>query len=186
MSTRWIFNSRTTADKRWPDQQSANPYGKIVMVKMKRQQLFSRSVDTLLYALATGTIVFPQKSPDCKKSIINYDLDITNFLVVSPQIRYIKVFDITNPPFNVPVNSKTAHPPPGQSPGIWLALSSVQRGIWPKMRPARWGIWLSCLNVCQRSEAKGFRNSLIQHVSRVHWSSLLSIPCEFFCCCRFI
>ena len=25
--------------------------------------------------------------------------------------------------------------PPGQSPGIWLALSSVQRGIWPKMRP---------------------------------------------------
>ena len=56
----------------------------------------------------------------------------------------------------VPVNSKTAHPspppPPGQSPGIWLALSSVQWGIWPKMRPARWGIWLSCQNVCQRSE----------------------------------
>ena len=34
------------------------------------------------------------------KSIINYDLDITNILVVSPQIRYIEVFDITNPPFN--------------------------------------------------------------------------------------
>ena len=62
---------------------------------------------------------------------------------------------------NVQVNSKTAHPPPGQSPGIWLALSSVQWGIWPKMRPARWGIWLSCQNVCQRSETKGFRNSLI-------------------------
>ena len=30
--------------------------------------------------------------------------------------------------------------PPGQSPGIWLVLSSVQRGIWPKMRPTRWGI----------------------------------------------
>ena len=30
----------------------------------------------------------------------NYDLDITNFLVVSPQICYIEVFDITNPPFN--------------------------------------------------------------------------------------
>ena len=44
----------------------------------------------------------------------------------------------------VPVNSKTAPPPPpGQSPGIWLGLSSVQWGIWPKMRPARWGIWLS-------------------------------------------
>ena len=86
---------------------------------------------------------------------------------------------------NVPVNSKTAHPP-GQSPGIWLALSSVQWGIWLKMRPARWGIWLSCQNVCQRSEAKGFRNSLIQHVSRVHGSLLLSIPRGFFCCCRFI
>ena len=68
---------------------------------------------------------------------------------------------------NVQVNSKTAHPPPGQSPGIWLALSSVQWGIWPKMRPARWGIWLSCQNVCQRSETKGFRNSLIVDTTRV-------------------
>ena len=34
------------------------------------------------------------------KSIINYDLDITNISVASPQIRYIEVFDITNPPFN--------------------------------------------------------------------------------------
>ena len=67
-------------------------------------------------------------------------------------------------------------PPPGQSPGIWLALSSVQWGIWPKMRPTRWGIWLSCQNVCQRSETQGFRNSLIQHVSRAHRSLLLSIP----------
>ena len=65
--------------------------------------------------------------------------------------------------------------PPGQSPGIWLALSSVQQRIWPKMRPARWGIWLSCQNVCQRSEAKGFRNSLIQQVSSVHGH----------CSCRF-
>ena len=36
----------------------------------------------------------------CYRSIINYDLDITNILVVSPQIRYIEVFDITNPLFN--------------------------------------------------------------------------------------
>ena len=36
----------------------------------------------------------------CYKSIINCDLDITNSLVVSPQIRYIEVFDITNPRFN--------------------------------------------------------------------------------------
>ena len=77
-------------------------------------------------------------------------------------------------------------PPPRQSPGIWLMLSSIQWGIWPKRRPAQWGIWLSCQNVCQRSEAKGFRNSLIQHVSRIHGSLLLSIPCGFFCCCRSI
>ena len=31
-----------TADKRCTDQQSANPYGKIVMVKIKREQLFSQ------------------------------------------------------------------------------------------------------------------------------------------------
>ena len=36
----------------------------------------------------------------CYKSIINYDLDVTNILVVSPQVRYIEVFDITNPRFN--------------------------------------------------------------------------------------
>ena len=29
-----------------------------------------------------------------------YPLDITNILVVSPQIRYIEVFDKTNPPFS--------------------------------------------------------------------------------------
>ena len=36
----------------------------------------------------------------CYKSIINYDRDIANFLVISPQIRYIEVFDLTNPRFN--------------------------------------------------------------------------------------
>ena len=29
--------------------------------------------------------------------IINYDLDITNSLFVSPQVRYIKVFDRNEP-----------------------------------------------------------------------------------------
>ena len=93
-----------------------------------------------------------------------------------PETRIMKVMykSIPKPPI-----------PPGQSPGIWLALSSVQWGIWPKMMPARWGIWLSCQNVCQRSETKGFRNSLIQHVHRVHGSLLLSIPRGFFCSCRF-
>ena len=38
----------------------------------------------------------------------------------------------------------------------------------------------SCQNVCQWSETKGFRNSLLQHVSRVHGSLLLSIPRGFF------
>ena len=36
----------------------------------------------------------------CYKSIINYDLDITNIYVVSAKIRYIEVFDITNPRYN--------------------------------------------------------------------------------------
>ena len=36
----------------------------------------------------------------CYKSIINYDLDIMNFLVVSPHFRYGEVFDIMNPRFN--------------------------------------------------------------------------------------
>ena len=87
----------------------------------------------------------------------------------------------------VPVNSKTSHlsPPHGQSPGIWLVLSSVQWEIWPKMRPAQWGIWLSYQNVCQWSETKGFLNSFIQQVSRARGSLLLSIPRRFFYC-RFI
>ena len=36
----------------------------------------------------------------CYNSIIVYNLDITNILVVSPEIRYIEVFDIMNPQFN--------------------------------------------------------------------------------------
>ena len=35
-----------------------------------------------------------------RPSPFNYDLDITNIFVVSPQVRYIGVFDITNPRFN--------------------------------------------------------------------------------------
>ena len=36
----------------------------------------------------------------CYNSIINYNVDKTSILVVSPQIRYIEVFDITNPRLN--------------------------------------------------------------------------------------
>ena len=70
---------------------------------------------------------------------------------------------------HVPVNSKTAHPPTGRSPGIWLALSSVQWGIWPK---------ISCQNGCQRSDdsARKPRSRVIALVDST-W---------VFCCCRFI
>ena len=45
-------------------------------------------------------IEWRDKSHQCYKSIINYDLDLLrNSLVFSPQIHYIKVFDI-NPLFN--------------------------------------------------------------------------------------
>ena len=49
----------------------------------------------------------------------------------------------------IPVNSKTVHLPSAHSPGIWLEFYSVQWGIWPKLRPAQSGIWLSCQNECQ-------------------------------------
>ena len=35
-----------------------------------------------------------ERSRLCYKTMINYDLDITNILVVSPQVRYIEVFSI--------------------------------------------------------------------------------------------
>ena len=44
----------------------------------------------------------------CYKSIINYDLDIANFLVISPQICYIEVFNLTNPQFNEQIWSAPA------------------------------------------------------------------------------
>ena len=43
-------------------------------------------------------------------------------------------------------------------------VSSIHWGIWPKMRPARWGIWLSCQNVCQRYRCGGITCTC----SRVH------------------
>ena len=115
----------------------------------------------------------PFKGLVTEQTTVKWDLfNITCFSFMSLMFMYQS---IPKPPV-----------PPGQSPGIWLAVRSVQWGIRPKMRPARWGIWLSCQNVCQWSETKGFCNSLIQHVTRVQGSLLLSIPREFFCCCRFI
>ena len=68
--------------------------------------------------------------------------------------------------------------------GLVAGSSPEQRLVTePRMRPARparWGIWLSCQNVSQRSETNGFRNSLIQHMRRVHGSLLLLIPRGFF------
>ena len=76
--------------------------------------------------------------------------------------------------------------PPQAIPGHLTRVKLRTVGNLTQMTPARWGIWLSCQNVCQRSETKGFRNSLIQHVSCVDGSLLMSIPRGFFCCCRFI
>ena len=38
----------------------------------------------------------------------------------------------------------TPPPPPNHLPHIWLEFSTVQWRIWPKIRPAQSGIWLSC------------------------------------------
>ena len=71
-------------------------------------------------------------------------------------------------------------PPPRQSLGIWLALSSVQWGIWPKWGPPGGAFDFPVKNIYQRSEPKGFRNCLIQHVSCFDGSMLLLIPSGFF------
>ena len=67
---------------------------------VKRQQPFSQRLIICHrhwhYSISTSI----NRSHLCYKSIINYGLNIMNILVVSPQIRYIEVFDITNPPFN--------------------------------------------------------------------------------------
>ena len=72
------------------------------------------------------------------------------------------------------VNSKTTHPP-GQSPGMWLALSSVQWGPWPKIRPTWWVICLSCQNVRISQffdSARGPRSRVISLVDSM-WVFLL-------------
>jgi len=76
--------------------------------------------------------------------------------------------------------------PPRAIPGhlTRIKLRTVGNLTQNEARPV--GHLTFVLNVRQRSETKGFRNSLIQHVSRVYWSLLLSIPHGFFCCCRSI
>ena len=67
---------------------------------VKRQQPFSQRLIICHRHWHYTISASINRSHLCYKSIINYDLDITNTLVVSPQIRYIEVFDITNPSFN--------------------------------------------------------------------------------------
>ena len=55
---------------------------------------------TVYYMSQTLALQYFHSSHLCYKSIINYGLDITNSLIISPQIRYSEVFNITNPPFN--------------------------------------------------------------------------------------
>ena len=45
-------------------------------------------------------------------------------------------------------------PPTPTPPVIWLVFGSAQWEIWPKMRLARSGIWLSCQNAGQRRKQK--------------------------------
>ena len=75
---------------------SFNPHG-----KDQETETFQSTAYYMSQTLALQ--YFQYRSHLCYKSIINYDLDITNFLVVSPQIRYIAVSRITNPPFNVQI-----------------------------------------------------------------------------------
>ena len=77
-----ITLNRSTVSK------SFNPYG-------KEKSTFQ---STAYYMSQTLALSYFHRSHLCYKSIINYDLDITNILVVSPQIRYIEVFNIMNPP----------------------------------------------------------------------------------------
>ena len=66
------------------------------MLKSLKQTGSNLSVNRSLYVV----VELRDRSHLCYKSIINYDLDITNFLVISLHIRFIEVFDITNPPFD--------------------------------------------------------------------------------------
>ena len=145
--------------------------------RLRDRELFVDSEKTLLHFAKVKNSGVAATALLCLAYLVNED---TNHLISADEnllcfiITMLMYQSIPKPPI----------PPPGQPPGIWLSLTSVQWGIWPKMTPARWGIWLSWQNVCQRSETKGFRNSLIQHVSRVQGSLILilSIPRGFVCC----
>ena len=55
----------------------------------------------MLYIIIIATIVeYFHTGNLYYKEIINYELDITNLLINSPQIHDIKVLNITNPQFN--------------------------------------------------------------------------------------
>ena len=100
-----------------------------------------------------------------------------SLLLSTSSTAYIMYQSIPRPPI----------PPPGQPPGIWPTLSSVQWGIWPKPRPTRWSIWLTRQNVCQRSETK--RISQFFDTAREPHSQIIALVDStwvFFCCCRFI
>ena len=89
---------KINADQQSKDQQSANP----LIFMVKRQQPFSQRIIISYrhwhYSICTEVTCVLQ-------SIINYDLDIMNILVVSLQICYVKVFNITSPLFKVAQNS---------------------------------------------------------------------------------
>ena len=68
----------------------------------------------------------------CYKSIIDYNLDITNILVVSPKIRNIEVFDIMNPQFNEQI-----WPVPIEVPLYRYKLYNLYTNV-PKNKTGHW------------------------------------------------
>ena len=102
------------------------------------------------------------------------------FKVAIASSKWLDIYQVLSLRVYVPVNSKTAHPPRAISGHLTrVKLHTVGNLTQNEVRPVGHLTFLS-KHVCQRSEAKGFRNSLIQHVSRVHGSLLLSIPRGFF------
>ena len=84
--------NRSTVNK------SFNPYGKETAT-FQTKAYYVTDIGAI-YSISTSINLCFIFFVSYYKSIINYDPDIANVLVISPQIRYIEVFDLTNPRFN--------------------------------------------------------------------------------------
>ena len=126
---------------------------------VKRKQPFSQRIIICHrhwhYSISTSI----NRSHLCYKSIINYDLDITNILVVSPQIRYIEVFDITNPPFNEQI-----WPVPSDFVKSRFHCTYKRTGftVGKSMQNRTWELSLTVLNspLCEKNNIPGYKTHL--------------------------